>query len=118
MKIYISHSNNLNFRDDLYAPLKKSSLAKNHDFFLPHDGGRDINTKDVIKNSDLFIVEASLPSTGSGIEIGWADAAGVPILCISKIGAKISGSLRHLTKDFLEYSDSEDLLTQLEVKLK
>lgn len=39
-------------------------------------------TKDIIKTCDLMIAEVSLPATGLGIELGWAKAFKVPILCM------------------------------------
>ncbi len=74
---------------------------------------RDVNTKEIIKNSDLIIAEVSFPATGQGIEIGWADIFGVPILCVSKEGQKISGSLKYITDKFITYSDSQDFITKL-----
>ncbi len=117
MKIYISHSNKLNFRDELYAPLKESSLANEHTFYLPHDGGRDVDTRDVIKDSDLLIAETSLPSTGSGIEMGWADAFDVPVWCIHKVDSTPSSSTKYIAEKDLTYTDTKDLLVVIRENL-
>ena len=113
MKIFISHTKNIDFVNDLYRPIRESALNDEHDLFLPHEDGKKINTKEQIQSSDLIISEVSFPATGSGIEIGWADAAGVPLLCVYKEGSDISGSLKYLTDDFIEYSSPEDLVQKL-----
>ena len=118
MKIFVSHSRNFDFENELYKPIRASALNSEHDFFLPHENQQSVNTHEVIKNSDLVLAEVSFPATGQGIELGWADAAKIPILCISKNGADISGSLKYITNDFLIYSSAQDLLSQLEAKVK
>ncbi len=72
MKIYIGHSREYNYLEDLYMPLKTSLLFKNHEIILPHDK-RNLISKDIIKKCNLFIAEVSFPSTGLGIELGWAN---------------------------------------------
>lgn len=118
MNIFVSHSSNFDYEHDLYRPLRTSPLNKQYDFFLPHEKGQDVHTRKIIEGSDMILAEVSHPSTGQGIEIGWADAAGVPIICMSKRGAKVSGSLAHLTKLFLTYSDSQDMVTQIKNQLE
>ena len=68
---------------------------------------------ETFKDMDLLIVEVSFPSTGQGIEIGWASTLKVPILCIYKNGNKISGSLKYITDDFITYIDSNDLVAKI-----
>jgi hypothetical protein len=113
MKIFVSHTKQSDYENELYKPLRASELSNKYDFFLPHEGDRNVKTKDEIQASDLLLAEVSYPATGSGIEIGWADAANVPLLFIYKDGAKISGSLKYLTDNFIEYSSSGDLITKL-----
>jgi len=113
MKIYISHSRDLNFKADLYQPLQDSKLSLKHAFFFPHEDERSTHTQKEIQDSDLILAEVSYPSTGQGIELGWASAAQVPIVCVSKVGSKVSGSLQYITKDFITYTDSEDLTLKL-----
>lgn len=119
MKIYFCHSRDFDYKQDLYKPLRESALNAQHEIILPHeDDFATIKTKDIIKDCDLVIAEVSSPSAGLGIELGWADACGVPIICIYKTGAKISGSLRFITKKFIEYSDSSELVKKIEAILQ
>ncbi len=118
MKIFISHSRDFDFENELYKPLKNSSLNLINAFFFPHEDGRNVNTQEKIKYSDLILAEVSFPSTGQGIELGWATGFGVHIICVSKEGAVISSALKYVTTDFITYSDKEDLVNKLTNFLK
>ena len=63
---------------------------------------------------DIIIAEVSYPSTGQGIELGWADVFKIPIICIYKEGYKYSGSINKLTEKFIVYKNSQDLIKKLE----
>ena len=112
MKIYISHSSSHDYINKIYNPIKKSDLSKTNTFFFPHENKSE-NTKDIISSYDLVIAEVSLPSTGQGIEIGWASYSNTPILCIYKKGAEISSSLKFITNHFIEYKDAKDMLEKI-----
>jgi len=115
MKIYFCHSRAFDYKNDLYKPLRESALNNQHEIVFPHeDESSTINTKDVIKNCDVIFAEVSFPATGLGIELGWADIYSTPIVCVHKVGAKISGSLKFIAKDFIEYTDMEDLIEKIE----
>lgn len=118
MKIFIAHSSNSDFKNELYKPLRESVLNNEHEILLPQEKGKEIITKDIIKNLDVFIAEVSYPSTGQGIELGWADIFNIPIICIFKEGSKTSKSLRHVTDNFISYKDSEDMVDKLKGVLK
>jgi len=116
MKIYIGHSKELNFKDDLYLPIRESQLYDEHEIILPHEiyqEASDFVTKDIIKTCDVMIAEVSFPATGLGIELGWANAFERPIICIYREGSKISGSLKVVCENFIEYTDKKDLIEKL-----
>ena len=72
MKIYIAHSKDMNYLDDLYRPIKESSLYKEHRIILPHDKSKTSNhTRNYYKKIDIVIAEVSEAATGMGIELGW-----------------------------------------------
>lgn len=54
-----------------------------------------------------------MPATGQGIELGWADYAKTPILCIYKKGTDISSSLKFITNQFIEYESVEDMIKEI-----
>lgn len=110
MKIYVGHSTNMNFIDELYIPIRELEKEKGNSFILPHE--KDLtssNTREFYSTIDLFIAEVSFPSTGLGIELGWAYDSGIPIYCIYKKSCKYSNSLRSVTDKFLEYETIDDL---------
>jgi len=118
MNIYISHSSSYDYEKELYTPIKASDLAVMHHFFLPHEPENlDTDAVDELKQTDVLVAEASLPSTGQGIELGQAFVAGVPVICFFKTGARPSSSLRFVTDKVIEYSDIHDLFAKLQIEL-
>ncbi len=111
MKIYVCHSTGFDYATELYAPLR--SIA-GHEFVFPHDGGADAHSKDLIASCDLVIAEVSFPSTGMGIELGWADAAGIPIACVHRSDAKVSDAVRHVARETVAYDGPDGLVHAIE----
>ena len=108
MNIYVAHSNKFDYIKKLYESVKNAKSLSIHNFFFSHDEvNKLVKTKEIIKNYDLVIAEVSLPATGLGIELGWADDSNTPILCIHEKGTKISLSLKFITNNFLEYDNQE-----------
>lgn len=112
MNVFVCHSTAFDFKSELYEPLK-SGLSGSHNLVLPHEAGADYNSKETITTCDFVIAEVSLPSTGQGIELGWADAAGIPIICIHKAGSTPSSALHHVTLDVMQYSNYDELIEKL-----
>lgn len=118
MNIYISHSSAYDYENELYKPIKESELAQAHHFFLPHEPENlDTDAKAELQQTDVLVAESSLPSTGKGIELAQAEAAGVPIVCFYKTGSKPSSSLRFVTDELVEYVDIADFLAKLADRL-
>jgi len=118
MKIFVPHSSNFDFRNQLYIPLRNSVLNELHTIILPQEKGKEQITKDVIKDCNLIIAEVSYPSTGQGIELGWATMFNIPIICVYKMGCKYSSSLTFITNRFIPYKDSKDLVSKLTNELE
>ena len=113
MNIYISHSRDFDFENELYKPIRESNINNLYSFFLPHENQNDSDNIEALKSSDLIIAEVSYPSTGQGIEIGIASTLNIPILCIYKESNKISGSLKYITDKFISYPNSQDLISKI-----
>ncbi len=114
MKIYVSHSTNFDYKKDLYKPL--TNLIPKSDLILPHEKShRPTFTKDIIahKKCNFILAEVSYPSTGQGIELGWASLVDIPIVCIHKEKAIMSTSLQLITARFMPYHRIEDLKDEL-----
>jgi membrane-bound lytic murein transglycosylase MltF len=67
---------------------------------------------------NLVIAEVSYPSTGLGIELGWASTYLIPIVCIYRKGSEISGSLRQVSTKFLKYSNNKELISAIKKALR
>ena len=114
MNIYVSHSSNFDYEKELYSPIKDSDLYKNNTVILPHEVEETRkNSKEYIRNSDMIIAEVSYPSTGQGIELGWAESFGKRIICIHKKGNKLSNSLKAVSSQFIEYEDINEVIRQI-----
>ncbi len=115
MKIYVCHSTGFDYAKELYEPLK---AIAGYEFVFPHERTDDAHSKDMIASCDLVLAEVSHPSTGMGIEIGWADVAGIPIACVHRVGTVPSSALRHIAKSIVAYGDAVDLIEKLGEMLK
>jgi len=119
MNIYISHCGGYDYESELYKPIKKSRLTNIHHFFLPHEPENiDTDVISELEHTDVLVAETSFPSTGQGIELAQAKAAGVPIVCLYKAGTETSSSLRFVTNTIIEYTDMSDFFTKLEAELE
>ena len=119
MKIYISHSKKYDFKNELYLPIRNSILNTQHEFILPHEkSDLPFNSRDFIPTCNLVIAEVTYPGTGIGIELGWADAAGVPIVCFYKQGIEPAGSLSVVSENIIEYNSTDDLIEKIRIQLE
>lgn len=114
MNIYVTHSSSFDYNRELYQPLRNSELNKIHKITLPHEHSTDqFSSKEYIKSCDLIVAEVSYPSTGQGIELGWANSYDVPILCLYKKGTTPSGSLSIISNTIIEYDGCEDVIRNI-----
>ena len=114
MKIILSHSTKLPWKEEVYNALRNSSLSKENEIFFPQKKVTEEKiTKDLIKESDVILAEVSYPSTGQGIELGWANILNISIICFYKEGNKISSSLKYITDTFVVYSSMDDMIQKV-----
>jgi nucleoside 2-deoxyribosyltransferase len=113
MRIFVAHASDFEFQEKLYGPIRESGLDEVHEFVLPEETGSTWDSRQVIESCDLLVAEVSVPSTGAGVEIGWADARGIPIIAIHEVGTVPSSMVQFLTDIVIEYESPEDLLLQL-----
>jgi len=104
MNIYIAHSTQFDYKNDLYVPIRQSKANKKHKILLPYETNYSpLNIKDFFNICDLVIAEITLPVLEVGIELGWADTKGIPIKCIYRSETPISEVFNALTSEFIEY---------------
>ena len=117
MEMYVAHPSSTNY-SNLYEELKDSTLAENHKLVFPHDSDEFLNSKEVIRNSDLILAEVSKPSTGLGIELGWAEIFNKKVIKIHQEGSEISSSLKVIEGPEISYSELENISALIEEKIK
>ena len=72
-----------------------------------------------IKECDILVAEVSTPSLGVGYEVGYAEKLGKRVICICDKEVKLSCMINGNTyNELIIYQDVDDLLSQLEAKLK
>lgn len=112
MKIYIAHSKDINYKEELYKTIRTDDNINKHNIILPHEiNDKSNNDRNFYKTIDLVIAECSKPSTGMGIELGWLYDDNIPIYCIYKQNSKISTSIYTITNKIYEYKNKSELLT-------
>lgn len=115
MKIYVGHSSGFDFKTELYLPIRNSDLNKHHEIVLPHENSEEpFDSRTYLRSADVMVAEVSFPSTGLGIELGWADSNDVPILLVYREGMKISRSLSVVSEHLVSYSDTDQLITAID----
>jgi hypothetical protein len=72
------------------------------------------NTKELIKTYSAVIAEMSYPSTGAGIEIGWADAFNIPIIFIHNELYSPPPYLKTMSPYIVKYEKPEEIPILLE----
>lgn len=109
-RIYISHSKNYAFGEHLYKPIIESHLRDELDIILPYEvEGKVKNSKDIIAAVDMVIAEVSYPSTGQGIELGWADMLGKQIVGFYREGTQPSEGVKIIVPQLLSYKDDKEI---------
>jgi len=119
MKIYIGHSRGFDYINELYKPLRQSDLNSKIELIFPHENSSGhFNSKEDLKKVDFMVAEASYPSTGLGIEMGYADIFKIPIILSYKTGSTVSDSAKRLATHIIEYSNPQSFTEQLSSILK
>ena len=112
MKIQFGHPRIIDFEKEFYGPLTQS--FPEHDILLPHLEGREgPNSKETLKEQDLFLCDVSYPAIGLWIEIGFAHLYNVRIICMYKKGSEVTSILKYFTEEVFEYKNEEDMIKQL-----
>jgi len=118
MKVIVIHASSFDYEKELYEPLKKAVEGTGHELVFPHVWHeQNKSTKAFLKDAGLVVAEGSRPSTGQGIELGWADDMNIPILFLRKEGAKSSSALKYLKGEYVDYANEADLQEKVKTYL-
>lgn len=76
MYVYFGHPSSIDFRQELYEPVRRGGLYQRHNVvFLHEDSDEPFNSEEFLREQcDLIIAEVSASSTGLGIELGWTNS--------------------------------------------
>jgi hypothetical protein len=116
MRIYVAHTKFDGYTERLYEPFMNSELARRHTLIFPHElsaASFDSRAMFFGRECHLVIAEVTHRSTSLGIELGWANALGVPIICVHVFGTRSSSSLDVISKDIIAYTRPDTLIPQL-----
>ena len=111
LKIYIGHSREFDYVNELYKPIRNDDFFLKYDVILPHEKEVPFfNRRSDYKNVDVFIADVSFPSTGLGIELGFLYDDNKKIYCIVKKGNMVSQSIRAVTDNIYEYENVSSMI--------
>ena len=113
MKIQVGHSRDFDFVKELYEPIKKAIFFTDHEFIFPHDW-KEIDSKETLKNIDIFIADVSYPSIWLGMELWFASLYGKKIICVYRNWNNISSALTHVSDILLPYKNSAEMVEKLQ----
>lgn len=115
---YYEDMRNKDLIEKIYAAFKKQGIelfvfARNVQHYKKFDmAPQEIMERAFyeIKNSDIFIIDASELSIGIGVEAGVAYSNGIPIYLIARKDAEVSNSIKGISKDSYFYDSPDELL--------
>lgn len=119
MKVYVCHPKAIDYEEELYDPLRK--YFPEVEFIFPYGNNqRPKNSSEYLKgkNCDLVLAEVSEPSTGQGIELGWANLSDISIICFYKKGKHFSRSLVFICDKIIEYENINQFIEKLNEEFK
>lgn len=117
MKWFISHpSGGMQHTPTFFDAIKQFTEERSGiEVTYPHEQQAEVQlTQTAITEADLVLVEVSVPSTGSGIELGWANAAGKKIIAFHQGGSEPSPSVKFVTSEVHTYVTQEHIIDVLE----
>lgn len=114
MNIYIGNQSE-DYKKRLTDALLNSSMAKKHNFIFSENREHgQFDPKECLQSCEIMVADVSHPTILLGIEMGWADNYDVAIICVCSKGTAISSHLTRMSKDIIIYTDTEDLVEELE----
>ena len=111
MRIYIAHPTSIDYKKEIYEPLRNDDFFLEHELVLPHEKSINVhNSREDYKNYDVVIAECSEPSTGVGIELGWFYDDKKPVYCFVKSGVNPSSAIVSIAEEVINYDDEKDFV--------
>ncbi len=113
---YISHPSggHQNSPGFFHAVSSFAATQEGIEVMLPFSETQLHATKESIAKAGLVIAELSLSSTGSGIELGWANAYDKRIIGFYQAGSQPSPAVKFVTGELHSYVTEEDVAAVLQ----
>ena len=107
--IYAIHSNKLNYKEEFYKAFLLSKICTENNLILPlTDRYKDMYAKDLVKSSDIIIVNLTNATLSVFIETKWAIKMNKKILFLIKDKGKCNILLNRFKKNSKVYFNVED----------
>ena len=114
MRIYVAHPTSIDYKNEIYKPLRNDDFFRRHELILPHEDSANIsNSRGDYKNYDIAIAECIEPSIGMGIELGWFYDDKKPIYCFIKSGLNPSSAVVSIAEEVIDYSNEQDFVEKI-----
>lgn len=111
--IYAIHSSKLNYKEEFYKPLLLSKCEK-HNLILPlTEKYKNMYAKDLVKESDLIIIDLTNSTLSVFIETMWAKKMDKKILFLIKEKGKCFFLLNKYKKISKTYSNFEEAIKNI-----
>lgn len=107
MKVYLAHSKNFDYPEELYQFLSKDDELSKVEFVFP----KNISSRESFRGLDVMIAEVSEPDLRVGMEIGWAYDEGIPIYGVSNHSIS---SPSDVLGEVRTYQTSKDLVSTIQ----
>ncbi len=117
IKVYIMHSDKINYKDDLYKPLLEHGLMHDYFLILPMSNSFiDKFAKDLINESDIVICNLSNSNFLLNVEMKWAISQNKDIYYFIKNDDKKISKFKNYKYNV--YSTTDELINQIIALLK
>jgi nucleoside 2-deoxyribosyltransferase len=94
----------------------RQSLSPRHEVhFPPEFEGKRVSSKKAVEGCDVLLADVSLPSTGVGIELGYAEFLGKQVILLKESDKPLQASVAMLSKPCIDYFDFQDLSEKLKL---
>jgi len=110
LKIYIMHSEKIDYKSILYKPLLESNIGTDNILILPMSKRFESTyIKDLLKDSDIVICDLTNSNFFLKTEIKYANKLNKKVYYYINMNDKNKKKY----KDYIEYSDSEDFINKV-----
>ena len=110
LKIYFIHSAKSDYNNLIYLPVLRSKILANHTLIFPdNEENKAIYYKDLMDQSDVFVVELTSPDTGFNMQLKYALMSKKPILALAQKKIGYEAKYQKILNKVIGYSTEEEM---------